>query len=116
MRILLTACFSLAACGPQIAPNPPPPPERYLTCKALPQKPTPDDLRVLRFDRDTVVSLKVAGKWERITIPKKAKFYLKADVDARDGEIARYIVNVRGAWADCSIQLGRVRDYVEGVE
>jgi len=37
-------------------------------------------------------------------------------VDARDSVIARYIVNVRGAWADCSIQLGRVRDYVEGVE
>lgn len=37
--------------------------------------------------------------------------YNKPQVDERDVTIARWIVDVRGAWFSCSNQLERVRDY-----
>jgi hypothetical protein len=102
MKIPSTLCFSalaLAGCSQREAINvgaPPPPPD-YLVCEELPPKP---DLKPL----------------EAFTLPDGRTAYLKADVDARDGHIARYVVAVRGAWFSCSNQLGKVRDYYGSAE
>lgn len=42
-----------------------------------------------------------------------ALVYLKSDVDARDATVARFLVNIRGAWFDCANQLQKVADYYE---
>lgn len=100
MKTLSIACFSvlLTAChSERLEINPPSPPADYMVCAELPVAP---DLRPL----------------EAITLPDGRVVYLKADVDARDGPIARYIVAVRGAWFDCSNAVQRVRDYYEAAE
>ena len=96
--IFLTALV-VAGCGPKetIRVNPPPPPASYMVCEQLPVSP---DLEPL----------------EAITLPDGRVVYLKSDVDARDGSIARYIVAVRGSWFSCANQLAAVRDYYEAVE
>ena len=68
-----------------------PPPER-LVCKQLPDTP---DLSPL----------------ESVSMPDGVVYYRKADVDARDGSIARYIVELRGAHFDCRSQLQWNQDY-----
>lgn len=96
MKTHLTLCSSIAlltACGGErIDVGIPPPPASYMVCEELPVAP---DLSPL----------------EAITLADGRQVYLKADVDARDGSIARYIVAVRGAWFSCSNQLQRVSDY-----
>jgi hypothetical protein len=47
-------------------------------------------------------------------MPNGVLAYPKAETDARDGYIARYIVALRAAYGDCTSQLERVKDYVEG--
>ena len=90
--LLLTACG-----GETITVNAPPPPAEYLTCSALPD--TPDLSPLTTFEASN-----------------GAMVYYKAETNERDTAIARYIVALRGAWFDCSNQLGRVRDYVDGTE
>ena len=97
----LTLCFAslaLAACGGEkIEVGTPPPPASYLVCDALPEPPDISPLTPIVASNGT-------------------KVYLKAEVDARDGDIARWIVSVRNAWFSCSNQLARVRDYYEAAE
>lgn len=89
---------SLTACpGEPIEPNAPPPPREYLVCESLPKAPNVEALSPFALSDGRVV-------------------YLASEVDRRDVKIATYIVDVRGAWFSCSNQLGRVRDYVDGVE
>ena len=98
MRSLIFATLFLTAChSERIELNPPPPPASLMVCEELPQRP---DLRPL----------------EAITLAAGRKVYLKADVDARDGPIARYVVAVEGAWFSCSNALQSVRDYYEAAE
>ena len=93
-RIALTLCSSLAlaSCGEPIRVGAPPPPSEYMVCEKLPVAP---DLKPL----------------EAFQLSDGRMVYLKADVDSRDSRVARYILEVRGAWFDCSNQLGKVRDY-----
>ncbi|MEM9085288.1 MAG: hypothetical protein AAGB23_05145 [Pseudomonadota bacterium] len=48
-----------------------------------------------------------------IMMDEGALVYLKSDVDARDATVARFLVNIRGAWFDCANQLQKVADYYE---
>lgn len=96
----LTACLTslalLAGCTQErITVNPPPPPERYLTCATAPASP---DITPL----------------EAFALPSGIMAYPKAETDARDSLIARDVVALRQAHFDCANQLGRVRDYVNG--
>ena len=86
-----------SACGPQIEVGIPRPPEEYLTCKELPAVPPIAPLTPVRAANGMTV-------------------YLKTETDARDAEIARWILQVRGAWFSCSNQLERVRDYYSEAE
>lgn len=99
MRLML--CFSalaLTAChGEPIKVNAPPPPQERLVCDPLP---TPPDLSPL-----------VA-----FTTPDGVPAYRKADVDARDAQIAPYVVQMRSAWFSCSSQLQWNADYWKGNE
>lgn len=88
MTLTLTACNQ-----PQpIKLNPPPPPQSWLVCEPAPVKPEVTPLAPVPLSDGTVV-------------------YLKRDTDARDAEIARYILRSRQAWFDCHNQLGKVREY-----
>lgn len=89
--------LALAGCGERIEVGRPAPPPERLVCEALPAKP---DLAPL-----------VA-----YTASNGALVYSKADVDARDAQIAKYVVLVRRAWFSCSSQLAWVRDYEAGAE
>ena len=82
----------LAACNDQIDLGIPPPPASYMVCEELPAAPELAPLSAIVLDDGREV-------------------YLKADVDARDVPVARYIVEVRGAWFSCSNQLERISDY-----
>lgn len=95
--IVGAASVALAACHQPIKVNPPPPPAEWMQCDKLTARP---DLRPL----------------EAITMPDGRRVYLKADVDARDGQIARYVVAVEGNWYSCASQLGKVREYYELTE
>lgn len=97
-RLTVLASIALASCGGDtITVNPPPPPASFMVCETLPAAPNLAPL-------------------EAVTLADGRVVYLKADVDARDGSIARYIVNVRGAWFSCHNQLTAVRDYYDAVE
>lgn len=99
-RTLSTLCLaaSLTAChGEPIQVGAPQPPREYLTCADAPPVP---DLEPLAA----------------IALPNGMKAYDKGQTDTRDSVIARYILDLRAARFDCANQLGRVRDYVEGVE
>ena len=89
---LLTACG-----GETITVNAPPPPASYLICDTLPEPPDISPLTPIVASNGT-------------------KVYLKAEVDTRDGEIARWLIAVRGAWFSCANQLAKVRDYYEAAE
>lgn len=96
-RILLAATpltLLCAACGEPIKLNPPPPPADKLVCAELPSPPAVEPLEAFQASNGALV-------------------YPKADVDARDSEIARWVVELRGAWFSCSSQLGWVRDYYD---
>ena len=100
-KTLLTLCcasLALAACGGEtINVGTPPPPASYLVCDALPEAPDLDPLQA-------------------ITLADGAKVYAKPQVDTRDSAIARWIVELRGAWFSCHNQLAKVRDYYEAAE
>ena len=90
-----TACFSLlalAACQKPIEVGLPPPPADWMVCEALPVAPDLKPLVPFRLSDGRTV-------------------YLVDDVNARDAQIARYVVAVRGAWFSCSNQLEKVRGY-----
>lgn len=89
--------FLMACPGERIEVNAPQVPDEYLTCDKLPAAPDVEPLRAFQASNGAMV-------------------YYKADVDARDAKIAPYIVAIRGAWFSCSNQLGRARDYVDGVQ
>lgn len=85
MKTALITCSSLllASCAPNINTGRPlPPPERFI-CDALPERP---DLPAL----------------QPFVTDKGVRVYSKAEVDARDANIAQYIIDVRGAWFSCS--------------
>jgi hypothetical protein len=89
VTILLTPF--LAACEIPIDLGRLPPPPEKMVCRALPDTPTISPLQAIPVDGVLV--------------------YKKADVDARDGVIAGWIVNVTGAWFDCSNTVGWHKDY-----
>lgn len=85
--------FALTACGGEkIEVGLPPPPTDWMVCQELPAKP---DLKPL----------------ERIVLPDGREVYLAAETNARDAQIARYVVGVREAWFSCSNQLAKVKGY-----
>ena len=88
---LLPLCAVMACTQPIELGRPAPPPER-LVCKELPVTP---DLSPL----------------ESVSMTDGVVYYRKADVDDRDGSIARYIVELRGAHFDCRSQLQWNADY-----
>ena len=91
MRTLLMLCSSavlLAGCTPAVRLNAPPPPREWLTCAKAPDVPRLARLRT----------------------------YAKAEVDARDRVIRRYILALRDAHGDCEDALARLRDYYAGAE
>jgi hypothetical protein len=92
--IPLIAC--LTACPKPIEIGPLPPPAERFVCLPLPQPP--------------VLSALVASEANGVMV------YRKDAVDARDGQIARYIVDVRGAWFDCSNAVQWHKDYWTGNE
>lgn len=94
-RLAFLATLALTACGEPIKVGLPPPPADWLVCEPLPVAP---DLSPLKA----------------FTLPDGSRAYLKADVDTRDSAIARYVVQVRGAWFDCSNNLAKVRGYHKG--
>lgn len=96
-RTLLIACSSLAlagCAGETITLNAPPPPVEWMQCAELPVAP---DLSPL----------------ERITLPDGRVGYIVAQTNARDAQIARYIVAIRGAHFECWNNLAKVRGYYE---
>lgn len=95
LMLCLAACSALTACGEPIEVGAPPPPAERLVCEEMPAAP---DLEPL----------------EAISGPNGATVYRKAETDARDAQIARYIVALRGAWFSCSSQLKWNRDYHAG--
>lgn len=95
MRILIIASLLLASCGEPIKVGLPPPPAEWMKCAEMPARP---DLEPL----------------EAITLPDGRVVYSKPATDARDAQIARYIVAVRDSWFSCSNQLGKVADYYRG--
>ena len=95
MRTLIIASLFLASCGEPIKVGLPPPPAEWMTCAEMPTRP---DLSPL----------------EAITLPDGRVVYSKPATDARDAQIARYIVEVRSSWFSCSNQLGKVADYYKG--
>ena len=97
-RLLTLAPFALTACGPKpITVNAPAPPAGWMVCQKLPVAPDLKPLTPFQLSDGRMV-------------------YLKADVDARDSQIARYVIEVRGAWFDCSNNLAKVRDYHTAAE
>lgn len=93
MRYLILASpIFLASCGEPVEVGLPPPPREWLSCKEMPVAPVLEPL-------------------ERITLPDGRVVYLARETNARDAEIARYIVDLRGAWFDCHNQLAKVKGY-----
>lgn len=93
----ILALLALTACGPKVDLGPLPPPPERLVCQELPQKP---DLRPL----------------EAFALPDGTLAYRKADVDLRDGYIARYIVGTQEAYFDCRRTVEWNRIYWETAE
>jgi hypothetical protein len=95
---LYTLPLCLTACGPKpITVNVPPPPASYMVCEQLPARP---DLKPL----------------VPFVLSDGRKVYLVDEVNARDAEIARYVVQARGAWFSCFNQLAKVRDFYRAAE
>lgn len=82
----------LSGCPKPIKVGAPPPPAEMLVCQEEPVAP----------DLEPLVATTAANG---------AQVYSKSDVDARDAEIADYIVNYRGAWFSCSSNLEWNRNY-----
>ena len=89
----LTSIALLSACQQPIRPGPLPVPERYLTCADAPENPAVEPL-------------------EAFALPSGILAYPKAETDARDSLIARYVVALRAAHASCAGRLEQVRIYV----
>jgi len=94
LALILLTPF-LTACPKPIEVGRPAPPRDRLVCKEAPDKP-------------------ILSPLQPIVASNGATVYPKADVDARDAQIAEYIVNYRGAWFDCKSQLAWVNDYFDG--
>ena len=96
MRKMLIATplmlYSLTACDPAINLGKPAPPAERLVCDPLPVAPNVTPLTAFQASN---------GAW----------VYYKADVDARDAQIAPYVVQIRQSWFSCSNQLAWNRDY-----
>ena len=91
MALTLLTPF-LMACPKPIEVGKPAPPQSRLVCEPLPEKPVLTPLVPFEASNGALV-------------------YYKADVDARDAQIAPYVVDVEGAWFSCSNQLAWNRDY-----
>ena len=89
MLFLLTNCG-----GETIKVGLPPPPADYFSCQELPATPQLEGLQAIEASNGALV-------------------YPKPQTDARDADIARYIVSLREAWFDCSNALQRVQDYYD---
>jgi hypothetical protein len=96
--LFLALPFALTACGPKpITVNVPPPPASYMVCEELPARP---DLKPL----------------EAFALPDGRMAYLKAETDARDAQIARYVVESRAIWFECFNNAAKLRDYYRNAE
>lgn len=84
----------LAACQTPIKVGAPPPPSEFLTCQEEPEKPVFKPLEVH-------------------TGPMGGLFYKVADVDARDAQIAPYVLLLRGSWFSCYNDVEAIREYYE---
>ena len=96
---LYMTALSLTACNqPQpIKLNPPPPPASWLVCEPMPDRPQLAPPVPVPLSDGRVV-------------------YLKPETDARDAEIARYILRSREAYFSCWNNLAKVKDYYAGQE
>jgi hypothetical protein len=93
---LLCAVMHLTACaGNPITVNAPLPPREWMVCEKLPVAPDLEPLVPFQLSDGRTV-------------------YLADDVNARDAQIARYVVAVRGAWFSCANNLEKVRGYYGG--
>jgi hypothetical protein len=88
--LILTACA-----GETITVNAPPPPREWMVCEKLPAAPDLEPLVAFQLSDGRTV-------------------YLVDDVNARDAQISRYVVAVRGAWFSCANNLEKVRGYHGG--
>lgn len=79
---LIAIPLALTACNEPVRLGPLPPPPERLVCQEMPQRP---DLKPL----------------EAFKLPDGTLAYRKADVDLRDGYIARYVVGTQEAYFDC---------------
>ena len=92
-HLIVCSSLAIAGCGnTPIEVGMPPPPAEWLTCEKMPVAP---DLKPL----------------ERIALPNGGFAYLVPETNARDAQIARYIVALRGAHFDCWNKLEQVRGY-----
>jgi len=92
MHLTLCSSLALASCGEPIRVGAPPPPAEWMTCAKMPVRP---DLEAL----------------EAIALPDGRGVYSKSATDARDAQIARWIIEARGAWFSCSSSLRKIADY-----
>jgi hypothetical protein len=98
LAFLYALPLCLTACGPKpITVNAPSPPASYMVCEELPARP---DLKPL----------------EAIALPDGRMAYLKAETDARDAKIARYVVESRAIWFECFNNAAKLRDYYRSAE
>ena len=95
-KLYLLPLIALAGCKTIDVGFPPPPQDSFI-CAELPNKPDLEPLDV-------------------ITLNDGRKVYSKPQVDARDAEIAYYIVGVRGAFFSCKSALQFQADYWDGLE
>lgn len=94
---LIAIPLALTACNEPVRLGPLPPPPDKLVCEEMPERP---DLKPL----------------EAFKLPDGTLAYRKADVDARDGHIARYIIALNGAYFDCRRTVDWNRTYWETAE
>jgi hypothetical protein len=91
----LCGIAALSACHEPIEVGLPPPPREWMVCEKLPVAPDLEPLVPFQLSDGRTV-------------------YLADDVNARDAQIARYVVAVRGAWFSCANNLEKVRGYYGG--
>jgi hypothetical protein len=92
MRLVIFATLFLTACGEPIRVNAPPPPEDWLVCRELPARPNLEPL-------------------ERITLSDGRIVYLAQQTNARDAQIARWIVEAQNVHFECWNNAAKVRQY-----
>jgi hypothetical protein len=95
MRLCGIAALSACARNPIDRRPAPLPPREWMVCEKLPVAPDLEPLVPFQLSDGRTV-------------------YLVDDVNARDAQIASYVVAVRGAWFSCANNLEKVRGYYGG--